>query len=91
MVHGAWCMAHGAWRMVHGAWCMVHGACAQVALLPEGDLQQTSARWREMGPLLAKSTWPEFVSNADGMSPVNGGVFLVKPSATRYDKGLVSK
>ena len=34
------------------------------------------------------SSWPELIAHADSMSPVNGGLFIVRPSMSRYESGL---
>ena len=76
----------GAVRLV--AYDYVLYADSDVALLPEADLLQTARRWAEMAPALRTRTWPELLSHADSMSPVNGGLFIVRPSMRRYETGL---
>ena len=34
------------------------------------------------------ATWPQFIANGDAMSPVNGGLWLVRPSLATYRDGL---
>ena len=34
------------------------------------------------------SSWPELIAHADSMSPVNGGLLIVRPSMSRYESGL---
>ena len=64
-------------------------ADSDVTLLPWGNLDVVAARWAAMAPMLLRnSTWPLFISNADYMSPVNGAVFIVRPSSARYSEAL---
>ena len=63
-------------------------ADSDVSLVPEGGLARTAARWAQMAPPLRNVSWPELLSHADSMSPMNGGVWLVRPSAARYATGL---
>ena len=57
-------------------------------LLPDGDLDATATRWSQMAPAVLRSKWPEFVANADSMAPVNGAVFIVRPSEATFSLGL---
>lgn len=70
------------------SWDLVCFADADMTFLPEGQLDVTAARWARMAHAMVNASWPEFISNADSMSPVNGGVFIVKPSHRRYAEGL---
>lgn len=68
---------------------LVVWADADMTLLPWGNLDATAARWATMAPaVLANASWPRLVSNADTMSPVNGGVFVVRPSTASFAEGL---
>ena len=51
-------------------------------------MRRRRGRWAAMAPLFWNATWPELISNADGMSPVNGGVFIVRPSSQRYREAI---
>ncbi len=51
-----------------------------IDLMPSNDLTAASVRWGAMAPILLEQRSVRFVANADSMSPVNGGLWLVKPS-----------
>lgn len=51
-----------------------------INLMPANDLKPAMARWGKMAPRLHAERAIRFVANADAMSPVNGGLWLVKPS-----------
>ena len=76
----------GAVRLLHFDFIVY--ADTDVALLPEADLASTAARWALMAPSVRNHSWPELLSNADSMSPVNGGLFIVRPRRQRYESGL---
>jgi hypothetical protein len=71
-------------------------ADADINLMSTNDLQTTSARWADVVTRALASgassnrhpPWPTFVANADAMSPVNAGLWIVRPSVALYRDGL---
>jgi hypothetical protein len=61
---------------------------SDVGIVPESNLRDTARRWATMAPALLNASWPELISNADSMSPINGGAWIVRPSIHRYAEGL---
>jgi hypothetical protein len=58
-----------------------------INLMPTNDLRPAVDRWATMAPTLLASRF-RFVANADAMSPVNGGLWLVKPSVQALESML---
>lgn len=58
-----------------------------IDLMPSNDASAAIQRWGEMAPALLRSN-TRFVANADAMSPVNGGLWLVRPSRAAFNNGL---
>ena len=54
-------------------------ADVDIDLMPTNDLAPAARRWAAMAPALLASRL-RFVANADTMSPVNGGLWVVRPS-----------
>lgn len=69
-------------------------ADADVDLMPTEDFATTAARWATIGRRVAEAgkrgdaAWPSFVSNGDTMTPVNGGLWVVRPSLATHQDGL---
>lgn len=63
-------------------------ADVDISLVPLDQLGVLAAQWGAGAKLLKRSPWLEFIANADQASPVNGGLWLVRPSQRTLDLAL---
>ena len=60
-----------------------------ITLVPLDDLDGLAKQWSVMAKMFAAGRkWPTFIANADQASPVNGGLWLARPSQRAFSAAL---